>query len=465
MESNLINETSSVCPVCLEAIPAQLLEKNGQVVMRKTCPEHGLFSAHIWHDANLYRTWGVNSLHANKMGEEFHREGLCPHKCGLCEEHEGDSCIAIVNVTNRCNLACPICFADSGHFNGSDLPLSDIDAMFAAVIQKKVNPVVQISGGEPTLRDDLPRIIRRAKAWGIHQLFVNSNGLRVSRNPGYALELKQAGLDALYLQFDGTDDDVYRTLRGKNMFDDKIAAVAACEEARLGVVLVPTVVGGINGEHLWDIVEFAKSHMPTVRGVHFQPYTGSGRAANSVKRLAVSERFPDGRLDLGDVVQELERQSKGEFSLSAVVPRHKFDSHCSFSATFLKGERGILRATSTRNSKPRKDPKSFTYDLFAHETVKSINCFWRRDLPIKNNACSCDYDAAHPSENTPFFAEALHDAMLTISGMHFQDADDADLGRFKGCCVHVTTPDGRSIPFCSAYLTSRSGEHLYPEVG
>ena len=160
---------------------------------------------------------------------------------------------------------------------------------------------MQLSGGEPTVRDDLPEIIRMAKARGFALIQCNTNGLRLGTEPGYAASLREAGLDSVYLQCDSADDTAHEILRGRDCLSEKLEAIRACGEAGIGVVLVATVAAGVNADRLWPLVEMGLRLGAHVRGVHFQPMSSFGRCPWR------SDGAP--RVTLPEIAAELERQS------------------------------------------------------------------------------------------------------------------------------------------------------------
>ena len=184
----------------------------------------------------------------------------------------------LLEVTQRCNLGCPICFASSGGEHTVDDPGLTTIAGWYDMLMANGGPFnIQLSGGEPTMRDDLPEIICLGKEKGFSFFQLNTNGLRIANETGYIEKLKEAGLSTVFLQFDGFSDKANLALRGRSITEDKIRAVRRCKEAHIGVVLVPTVMKGANDDELGDILRFAADNMPIVRGVHFQPVSLFGR--------------------------------------------------------------------------------------------------------------------------------------------------------------------------------------------
>ena len=178
--------------------------RDGKVYMEKTCAEHGSYSTVIWRgylDMDEWRRQAPAVLLAE--GDD------CPNMCGLCAQHQSGTCCVLLEVTRRCNLSCPFCFANGGE--GNDRPFSDVVRDLNHLVVKG-QTLVQLSGGEPTVRDDLPDIVRAAKNAGCRYVQLNSNGVRLGEDPDYVKRLKDAGLSFVFMQFDGVDDAVYRAL-------------------------------------------------------------------------------------------------------------------------------------------------------------------------------------------------------------------------------------------------------------
>ena len=230
-----IGTTESVCPVCLRVLPAQIEGGPEGVFLEKRCPEHGPFRALIWEGSVLsYMKWAAEDRAAEGPVEAKRAEKGCPYDCGLCEEHRSKGCCVLLELTKRCNLRCPVCFAAAGERETGEPSLEEIGAQFDYLMAHGGPFNIQLSGGEPTVRDDLPQILRLGREKGFSFFQLNTNGLRLAAEPSYARELKEAGLSTVFLQFDGLRDEVYETLRGRPLRREKERAVANCAAAGLG---------------------------------------------------------------------------------------------------------------------------------------------------------------------------------------------------------------------------------------
>jgi len=453
----LIAQTKSLCPKCLKVIPAARVSEDEDVFLEKTCPEHGDFRALLWRGRPTYLDWGRGEDAPGAEVRQTPTVNNCPNDCGLCPEHAAQTCTVLMEVTGRCNLNCPVCFADSSIKLSEFHPdISEIRGMFDTIIHAGGPYPVQLSGGEPTLREDLPDIVSHAKKLGFYHVQINTHGLRLATDKDYLRKIKDAGADLIYLQFDGVSDDVYRKIRGKDLFDLKDRAIDNCAEEKIGVQLVPTLIPGVNDHQIGEIIKFAKERIPVVKGVHFQPVSYFGRFPKAPS--------DEDRITTPDVLRALEAQTGGEVRAENFLPRRRQDAHCGFSGFFVLQEDNQLKATTLfKPDKPASaDCKEVAGFVSSKETPsehvrKFIDKKSRfiEPLPTLPTKCACE---SQGSLTSIFERAQVH--YLSISGMPFQDVWTVDLERLQGCCIHVITPRKRLIPFCAYYLTGMDGQRL-----
>lgn len=442
----VLGETESLCPVCLARIPAVRRVEGNDVFLAKTCPEHGHFKVLIWRDAGLYKEWGKGEDTAGPEKRFSASNQGCPYDCGLCPNHKAETCTVLMEVANSCDITCPVCFASSKK-DMAEPSLDVIKGMYQTVLEAGGPYPIQLSGGEPTVRDDLPDVVAMGKEMGFYHIQINTHGLRLARDKGYLQQLKDSGVDLIYLQFDGVSDDVYRFTRGADLFDHKVQTVENCSDLRIGVTLVPTLIPGINDHQVGDIVRFAKEWIPTVKGIHFQPISYFGRYPRAPK--------DEDRITIPEVLRAIEVQTGGEIEASAFVPRRRKDSHCGFSGFFVLTEDNILQATV--DFEQRRDPAGDSGCL-KESPAEHVRTFIRERARFVEKDTECC--KTKESSWRDFFVRA-ETHYLSISGMPFQDVWTVDLERLEGCCIHVVTPYGRLIPFCSFYITNINGERLH----
>lgn len=448
MTHQVLGTTLSLCPDCLSRIRAERVEDQGNVYLEKTCPEHGIFKTLIWRgDGASFLDWASNSREASgPYGHITDTQRGCPFDCGLCPDHRSNACTMVMEVTGRCNLRCPVCFASADHGSTHEPDARIIEGMYNTVLGTAGTPAIQLSGGEPTVRDDLADIVAMGRKMGFQHIMINSNGLRLAKEPDFVLRLADAGTGTIYLQFDGVTDEVYRYTRGADLFDMKVRAIENCAEAGIGVLLVPTIKPGVNDHQLGSIIQFAKKLMPTVRGVHFQPISYLGRYP-----AAPSDAD---RITIPDVLAKLVDQTQGELSSENFIPRRQQDAHCSFSGLFIiKGSR--LRAITRRQRNLLPMISGEHFGTVWESTRSFMSLHWQ--ITKREDACG----PTCCSGESQIFGHVAVDG-FTISCMPFQDVWNIDLARVQRCCGHVVTEDKRIFPFCTYYLTNRDGRRLYP---
>ena len=428
----IFGRTKSVCPVCLRVLDAHKRAEKDSVYLDKTCPEHGSFSTLIW-EGNLasYTAWNRENRAVDQPREGRAPEKGCPLDCGLCTEHLRKGCCVLLEVTRRCDLRCPVCFASAGE--GGDMSLEEIAAQYDWLMAHGGPFNIQLSGGEPTMRDDLSSIIHLGREKGFTFFQLNTNGVRLAAEPDYARELKAAGLNTVFLQFDALDDGVYQVLRGRPLLEEKLRCVENCAAAGLGVVLVPVIAAGVNEEQLWPIVEYALSQSPAVRGVHIQPISYFGRCA--------LER-PARPLTIPAVLRLLETQSGGLLHAADFSGGGAENPYCSFHAAYRIQKEGSLKPL------PRRD-ESGSCCTGSDDSRVSVAEQWSGESQMTETSA---FDE---------FLSEVRKRTFTVSGMVFQDAWNIDLERLQRC--HICEADARygMVPFCAYNLTAEDGRTLY----
>lgn len=437
--TDLLHTIESVCPDCLRRIPGRLVRYGDRVQLEKNCTEHGFFSTTVWHGEPSFTSWFRPKLPYFGGSRQPAGKG-CPYDCGLCEHHTQRTCTALVEITSRCNLQCPVCFADSGG-SGPDPDLETLSRMFANIVEQTGGCNLQLSGGEPTVRKDLVQIVRMAREAGIEFVQLNTNGLALASDPKLAVRLKDAGLSSVFLQFDGVDDQVFMALRGRSLFEIKRQAIDNLCAAGIGIVLVPTVVKGVNNKQLWDIVRFGLDRQPHVRGVHFQPMSYFGR---------FPEEFTPDHVTLPEIMTGLSVQSDNILKAQDFRPPGCEHALCSFSAKYLKKEDGKLMKLGSDSC----DCKPIQAEQGA---LKSIGVTARQWDAV----CVDKEEVVGGEDDLTKFIRMAKTHTFSISAMAFQDGWSLNLERLQGCCIHVAQPDGRLIPFCSFNLTARNGRSLH----
>ncbi len=460
----ILQKTQSLCPHCFRTIKAYYAQRENGVFFEKNCPEHGDFSVPAWIDmpkTPSFESWCASppatKILTHIKGSNSSRKG-CPHDCGLCQDHAQQSCCVLLEVTQRCNMHCPICYASAGkEEKTSDMRLDVIQERLKRLMQRAGAVNIQLSGGEPTLHENLEDIIRLTHAQGFSFVQLNTNGLRLGQEPSYAKKLKDAGLNLVYLQWDSMEDTAYTTLRGAAYAQCKEKALQHCIETQLPVLLVITLVRGVNDTALGAILHKALQSGPLVRGIHIQPVASFGRYP--------WEQIAAPRFTLPEILHALEAQSHGMLQAQDFHPPSSEHALCSFSAVYQREEK-------------------------KHDTHAGKYNHTLRPVHEQKGCCNCTQEAAHvPAavQARTFVAhhwgaaqspQGIHEQMtqdgldtfiqkntvqnrFTISAMAFQDAYSLDLARLRRCHIHIAAQEGNIIPFCAYNMTSSANYALY----
>lgn len=470
-----LKETKSICPECLQVIPAQVVEDQGEVLIKKTCPQHGYYEDVYWGSYERYQQAIKYYTEGTKLENPRTQtvEG-CPYDCGICPNHKSSTILAIIDLTNRCNLNCPVCFANANNPNVPyiyEVSTEQVRSMIDNLASNKPIPpsALQFSGGEPTLRDDLPELIRYAFARGIDHIEVNTNGLRLSRDLTYFEKLRDAGMHTLYLSFEGLTAEPYVKSRGLDLHEMKFKVVE--NSRRIGfnsIMLVPTIARGINEDQLGDIIKYAAKNQDVISGVNGQPISLAGRVSAKERRNL--------RITIPEVTRLIEEQTDGQIKQTDFYPvpfvapvaraigaiRGKiypdFSVHpCCGVGTFVFAEGDkivpINRYINVEKfveslsnvAKYSTEGKGIRMKL---ELLKSLR---HVKLGILRTLISSLYKKGTYSS----LAKIMH-KMIMVGMMHFMDAYNFDLQRAQMCAIHYALPDGRIIPFCTYNAIYRS---------
>ena len=478
-----IKDTKSLCPECGKPLDAEVFDEDGKILIKKTCNEHGEFVNTYWSDEKLYErvdNYTPSVTHIENPCVE--NTGACPSNCGLCPKHETSTVLGLIDVTNRCNLRCPVCFANAAAAGYLYEPTQDeIRQMLRNLrnLEPHPCPAIQYAGGEPTVRKDIVELVAMAKEEGFTHVQIATNGIRLAKRENLARELKEAGLNTVYLAFDGVTPEPYINNRGRDLLQDKIQAIENCRKANLGVVLVPTLVKGVNDDQVGEIIKFAFDHSENIYGVNFQPVSFAGRTP--------ADHVEEQRITIPDFVNIIDEVTDGEVSPdafyppSSVEPIARFISaldgdevprvtlnchqHCGI-ATYVFREKtegagkdklipitdfidvdGLFEKLSKYSDRLIEGKFGSKKRVLARATAsipKLIN--------TKNAPSNLDIKRILLNVFTKRSYGALgdfsKDSML-ISCMHFMDPFNFDEDRVKKCVIHYATPDGRIIPFCT----------------
>jgi uncharacterized radical SAM superfamily Fe-S cluster-containing enzyme len=479
LPKGLPKKTESLCPECKRIIPATIFESEGQVLMEKECPEHGKVTDIYWSDVDMYL-----------KAERFAFDGVgvtnpaipnakvCPNECGLCQIHLSHTSLANVDLTNRCNLKCPICFANANQAGYVFEPtFEEITYMLETLRAERPVPcpAVQFAGGEPTIYPRFVDVIAKAKELGVSQIQVATNGIRFAEDIEFLRDSTNAGLNTIYLQFDGLDDNVYLLARGKKLLATKLKCIENVRaiDPRPSIVLVPTIVKGVNSDQVGEIFRFALKNRDVIRGINFQPVAFTGRINQEDRKKQ--------RYTLTDLAKDMEVQLDGQitrddwYPVPSVVPISTLASallgeekvtftahpHCGLATYLFVSDKGevvpltrfvdvepLFKELYDISVKAEKSKVKFPSKLKAYNALKR-NIHEDRmpnglDLKMFLQLLGSVMGDTSKKSLAKFSWN-----MMFVGGMHFQDDYNYDIERVKRCCIHYAVPDGRIIPFCA----------------
>lgn len=480
----LLKFHQSLCPGCVDEekfdkmkIDSVTYVKDNKVWLKKQCEEHGVFKEVSWGDWKMYKKAekfqdpGIKILNPHIDKSKFQID--CPTDCGLCVEHESHTGLGNIVVTNRCDLTCWYCFFYAKEGEPIYEPTLD-QIKFMLKRMRNEKPVgansVQFTGGEPTLREDLPDILRAAKEIGYSHVQLNTNGINLARDPTLAKRLREAGVSNLYLSFDGLSPQT----NPKNYWEAQ-QAMENCYKADIGIVMVPTVIGGVNDHELGDLIRFGTANMHVIRSVNFQPVSLVGRMPEKLRRRQ--------RITIPGAIKKIEEQTDGQIGkehwfpvpcakqitdfIEAIKqePKYRLSIHfqCGMATYVFKDDAGTGLVPITKFF----DIEGF-FDYLS-ELTRELNATKHRNIRKYYVLAKLLLNLRKYIDNkykpkylkfTKLMRGAVgggnyhglgdfHKNSLFLGMMHFQDPYNWDIDRIHKCDIHYATPDGRVLPFCT----------------
>lgn len=453
--------TNSVCSQCLVKVEAKIIFRDDCVYLVKHCPTHGHEEVLIADDINYYKQ-SLEFIKPGDMPLKFNTpiKYGCPYDCGLCPDHEQHSCLTLIEVTDRCNLSCPICYADSGtdeistsgNQSRRHRSLEQIEMMMDAIVANEGEPqIVQISGGEPTIHPEFFQILDIAKSKPIKHLMINTNGIKIAKDKSFCNRLSQymPGIE-IYLQFDSFEAAALQELRGADLRDIREKAIANLNEFNISTTLVVTVKKGLNDHEIGKVIEYALQQS-CVRGVTFQPIQAAGRLEGFH-----SQRD---RYTLTEVRRSILQQSpyfKPEDILP--VPCHP-DSLAMAYALKVKGKVIPLTGLINPDAFVQLMPNSVLYEQNEELKSKIFELFSTSHSPLSSAVSLKQLLCCIPMLPAP--EGITYENIFRVMIVQFLDPYNFDVRSVKRSCIHIVHPDGRIIPFDTFNMFYREGSQGY----
>jgi len=475
----LVRVTQSLCPACYRLLPAAIFEKEERLYIRKICPEHGEFEDLYYGDVGMYYKFDYWEYEGRGPRIPYvNLEAPCPFNCGLCPMHHQHSALVNLVITNRCDLSCWYCFfyaEKAGYvFEPS---LDQIGYMIDQLKLREKTMVIQVTGGEPTLREDIVKVVKLLREKGVKHIQLNTWGGTFAKlymeDPEkavrFARELREAGVNTVYMSFDGTT----RKTNPKNHWEIPYTFEVFRRSGMTSVVLVPTVIRTVNDGDLGNIVKFAAKNMDIVRAVNFQPVSLTGMMKRNMR-----SKF---RITIPEIIKNIEEQTNGEITrdswypigtsvvftriIEAITGKEQFEM-----ANHPVCGSGTYVYVEWENGEPHFLPLSKFIDLeglleYFKEKTEELreggNKYWigikllynlRKFIDKEKGPKDFDVWKMLYSILVNHNYDALgqwHYRTLFLGNMHFMDLYNYDVERVMRCDIHYLSPDGRVIPFCT----------------
>jgi uncharacterized radical SAM superfamily Fe-S cluster-containing enzyme len=496
-------ETDSLCPRCVVEtrnqiirgerdlselvnghrgeIRARIVEEDGRIWIRKSCPEHGPFEDLLSIDPEFSR-----SIEGRFPGRDFGTLGdELIHRHGTSSIRYGRGAVLTIDLTNRCNMMCNPCFMDANQVGYvHELSLDEIKKILDDSISFKPRRQmsVQFSGGEPTLSPHFLEACAYAKKIGYYSVQAATNGLRFALEPEFAFQAKEAGFDMAYLQFDGVTNEGNRHRHISNLFDAKQLAIDNMHAAGIDMTPVTTVINTVNDANVGPILDFVIQNSDKMGGISFQPVSFTGRDEEIGDEQRRRQRYT-----ISHLAHELRRYYEGRidpyrdwFPLGAMVSFSSLADHLRGPDVSFGGLNcschpncgsSVLLATNVRTKAWAPLTAFFDVDRFVKDITLIVDTSRNRPLSLVQVGLSVlrnfDESKAPPGLTLRRFLTVFNRKMggslsrknpppqewrlVWVGGMWFQDLWTYDFRRTEMCVIPYATQEGE-ISFC-AYNT------------
>ncbi|MGE5430489.1 MAG: radical SAM protein [Syntrophomonadaceae bacterium] len=443
--------TRSVCPVCHKVIQAKIVFIDNCVYMLKFCSTHGEFKSLISRDRQNYiETLKINKPATYPLKSFKNKFKGCTVDCGLCPEHQQHTCLPIIEITDHCNMKCPLCLA-SNHSSFHMKP-GEFRGIIEGLLEAEgIVDLINISGGEPTLNPDLLEIIDIARRPEIVNVSLSTNGRIFLKNRDLLLSLIDKNV-FISLQFDGFRPAHYKEMRGEDMLYEKLEILSLLEKYSARTSLVMTVVNGLNAEDIPEVVRYFLEK-DFIKSLMFQPV------------IFVNEIFPYDEskvVTIPDVANKIAAGSDGIIDRSDIVNLPCSHPSC-FALTYLLKLKGggyvplpklidIESYLDTIKNKtiPGLEPDSYSliqdniYRLWSSSGIYPQT--EKITKTIKDLICQMGRLGRNPG--APEVFKIVESSIKSIFIHHFMDAYNFDISRAMKCCNQYALHGKKLVPCC-----------------
>lgn len=452
--------TLSACPQCLALVNAKILTDGAKVYFNKYCPEHGHSRALVSEDVEYY----LKTREFAQLGSVPHQSATkvnkgCPEDCGLCPDHEQHTCHPVVEITDRCNLNCPICIADNQQ--RGFLPVVKFREIVDNLIAcEGTLENVTLSGGEPSLHPDFWDMVSVADRPGVSRVSIVTNGLRIAQDMEFCRRLRSQNIYVI-LQWDGFDDDVYQRLRGCNLTEIKEQALFNLEKFNIATQLIFVAARGINENQLGRVVRLMLDK-DNILSLAIQPLTLT---------RAQSDTDPLDRITIPGVISALAEQTEGLLKKQDFIPLPCPNPEC-VSLTYLLSlddgtyvpfprfadmKKYLRLLSQSATIEPNLETEEALHEIISDlwSTAGEVPDSDRITLALRRAALEM-----FPREKGGHreLIRASERQAKSVFIHHYMDPHNFDLSRIVKCCHHYPRANGRIMPMCAFNLFHRKKE-------
>ncbi len=476
-----MTKTKSICPECQREIDAELTHKDGKIQINKKCPEHGIFTATHWQSPTVYNfTEDYDFFKYFEESQGSKKAAGCPYTCESCNGHVSDTVIGVVDVTKQCDLRCAVCFSTfSDHIVDYEPTKEELANILTFLSHRNPKPpAILFSGGEPLERRDMHEIIAAAHKLKFMTILA-TNGIHIAEEPSRAAQLKECGLNIVYLQFDSFRDEFYQKVRGRKLLQTKFKAIEVCRKLDMEIILVTTLMNGFNDQEVGKIIRFAAANSDVVRGLIFQPIAFTGRATDN----PFQDAWRDWRF-----AEQVETQTAGEVKTSDLFPLSVMSSPIKIMRKFMKKPWPLFSCSPhcgivnwmyvSRSGKIIPINHFVNFDKFFNSILKTAQSVKSKSkialLSSLFMASMRSLDMLLVTKEVGIFTLMrailkMHIApsyqslgpirrrIFLLGCMAFMDPYTFDVNRVQRCVVHYVTPNLKVIPFCAYNNLHRIG--------